>query len=63
MKPSCGAADQLVGARPDARLSQEVGEGHAEPAGGAGQVAADLVGDAHERQVALDEAPRTSRSS
>src|SRR4051812_46639973 len=50
-----GAADQLRRARPDAVLAQEVAQRHADPAGGAGQVSAHLVGDAGEGDVAFDE--------
>ena len=51
------ATDDLVGALLHAGFLEDLGEGDAEPAGGAGEAAADLVGDAGERDVGLDEVP------
>ena len=49
-----GAADDLVGAGLHAGLAQQVVEAGAEPAGVADVAAADLVGHARQRDVALD---------
>ena len=48
------AADQLLGARLDPGFAQHVGQHHALPDAVADEVAADLVGDARQRDVPLD---------
>ena len=52
-----GSADDLVGAGLHAGLVEQVVEAGAEPAGVAGELAADLVGHAGQRDVALDHLP------
>ena len=57
VKPSDRPADDLVGAGLRLGLVEQVRERYAEPAGVADQVAADLVGDAGQRDVPLDHGP------
>ena len=57
-------AEDLVGlARADAGPVEQVGQRYAEPAGAADVRAADVVGDAGQRDVALDQVGIASRSS